>query len=98
LFYHGHGGSFGGRHFLHMPNNGRLFSDDLKVTVRAKSCRLAIIMSCSCNVPIRGVGEADAAAEEWNVTTQGMAPVMEELFLNHTGLDHTNSSWPNQNA
>jgi hypothetical protein len=98
FFYHGHGGNSGGRHFLHMPNNGRLLSDDLKATVRAKSCRLAIIMTCSCNVPIRGVDEAAAAAEEWNVTTQGMAPVMEELFLNHTGLYHTNSSWPNQKS
>lgn len=98
FFYHGHGGSSGGRHFLHMPDSGRLFSDDLKAAVRAKSCRLAIIMTCSCNVPIRGVGEAAAAAEGWDVTTQGMAPVMEELFLNHTGLYHTNSSWPNQKS
>ena len=97
FFYHGHGGSSGDRHFLHMPDNRPLYSRDLKETIQAKACRLSIIMTCSCNVPVRGVGEAAQAAEGWDVTTQGMAPVMEELFLNHTGLYHTNSSWPKQN-
>ena len=58
FFYHGHGGASGDRHFLHMPDGGRLYSSDLKATVQAKSCRLAVIMTCSCNVPVRGVGEA----------------------------------------
>jgi len=98
FFYHGHGGANGKRHFLHMPDNQPLYSNDVKEAVKAKSCRLSIIMTCSCNVPVRGVGEAASPAEAWNVDTQGIAPVMEDLFINHTGLYHTNSAWPGQKS
>ena len=40
--------------------------------------------------------KAAAPAELWNVQQQGIAPVMEELFINHNGLLHMNGAWPGQ--
>jgi hypothetical protein len=39
---------------------------------------------------------APAAVEPWDVKQKGIAPVIVELFLNHSGLMHMNGSWPEQ--
>ena len=36
------------------------------------------------------------SAEHWDVRQRGIAPVVEELFLNHSGLMHMNGAWPGQ--
>ena len=96
FLYDGHGARSGGHHFLQMPGGGRLFSQKLQDAARAKPCDLHIILTSSCNVPVRRPPSAAAPAERWNVNADGMAPVMEELFIRHSGLMHMNSSWPGQ--
>ncbi|MHB1036576.1 MAG: caspase family protein [Pirellulales bacterium] len=96
FLYDGHGARSGEHHFLHMPDGGRLFSQELQDVVRAKPCDLRIILTSSCNVPVRRPPIAAAPSEKWDVKTSGMAPVMQELFIRHSGLMHMNSSWPGQ--
>ncbi len=97
FFYDGHGARARGHHYLHMPDGGKLWSADLQKAVKRKACRLGVILTGSCNVPaVRGPMFAPKAAEEWNVQRDGMAPVMKELFINHSGLMHMNGAWPGQ--
>ena len=97
FLYDGHGARAGGHHFLHMPDGGRLFSQKLQDTVRAMPCDLHVILTSSCNVSVAPVRRPAAApGERWDVNRQGMAPVMEELFIRHSGLVHMNSAWPGQ--
>lgn len=96
FLYDGHGARAEGHHFLHMPDNGRLWSADVQNAVRRKPCDLGIILSSSCNVSEVRALHAPAAMELWNAERDGMAPVMEELFIKHSGLMHMNSAWPEQ--
>ena len=65
-----------------------------------KPCRLKVILTDSCNVPLdRGAAPpcpAPPAAKEWDAEHNGIAPVIEELFINHSGLMHMNGAWPGQ--
>jgi hypothetical protein len=97
FLYDGHGANEDKRHFLQMPDDGRLWSDDLQKAVQNKSCKLQIILSGSCNVPARAFPRAPKYIP-WNPKTQGIAPVMDELFINHTGLMHMNGAWTGQVA
>ena len=94
FFYDGHGARSQGHHFLQMPGGGKLWSADLQNAVKKKQCHLKVILSGSCNVPAQR-GPAAALAQQWNVQN-GIAPVMEELFVNHDGLMHMNGAWPGQ--
>jgi hypothetical protein len=96
FLYDGHGARAEGHHFLIMPDGGRLGSADLQKAVDAKPCKLRIILTGSCNVPVQRDGIAAAAVEVWDVQKDGIAPVMEELFVNHTGLMHMNGAAPGQ--
>jgi hypothetical protein len=103
FLYHGHGANDGrtlreqsDRHFLNMPDGGRLWSDDLGKAVGRMPCRLGVVLTAACNVSVRPSGAAAARAEEWDVDRNGIAPVMDELFLNHRGLLHSNGAWPGQ--
>lgn len=96
FLYDGHGARAEGHHFLIMPDGGRLWSADLQKAVNAKPCKLRIILTGSCNVPVQRDGIEAAPVEVWDVRRDGIAPVMEELFVNHTGLMHMNGAAPGQ--
>ena len=102
FFFHGHGGrdrrSFRGRehHFLSMPDGGRLWSADLQEAVKAKPCHLRLILTASCNTSVRPFYAMAPVMEEWDARRDGIAPVMERLFLDHDGLLHMNGSYPGQ--
>jgi hypothetical protein len=94
FFFHGHGGRSGGHHFLNMPDGGKLWSADLQDTVRAMPCHLRLILTSACNVSVRAAPAL--IVQPWNVNKDGIAPVMEELFINHSGLLHMNGAYPGQ--
>ncbi len=96
FLYDGHGGRANNHHYLHMPGGGRLWSSTLQKTVNRKRCRLRLILTSSCNVNVDQDRAWAPAGRGWNVGQDGIAPVMEELFLNHRGLLHMNSAWPGQ--
>lgn len=96
FLYDGHGFRAEGHHFLQMPDGGRLASAELQKTVNAKPCKLRVIMTGSCNVPVTRDGRLAAPLEVWHVERDGIAPVVEELFLNHSGLMHINGAAPGQ--
>ncbi len=96
FLFDGHGARAGGRHFLYMPDGGRLWSAALQDAVRRKPCNLRVILTSSCNVSVDAPRRLAVAAEPWDADRQGIAPVMEELFLNHSGLMHMNGAWPEQ--
>jgi hypothetical protein len=94
-----HGGHVGERHFLVMPDRSRVWSSTLRNRVNAKTCDLKLIITDSCNVSVRRQKSSAAKRlKEWDPNRNGMAPVMEELFIWHTGLLHMNSTWPGQYA
>ncbi len=101
FLFHGHGGrdkrSFLGRerHFLAMPDGGRLWSADLQDTVDSKPCHLRLILTASCNTSVR-MAMAAALDSDWDVASRGMAPIMQRLFVDHRGLLHMNGSYPGQ--
>jgi hypothetical protein len=97
FLYDGHGANENKRHFLQMPDAGRLWSTDLQKAVRNKPCKLCIILTGSCNVPARVFPKMPKYIP-WDLQNKGMAPVMEELFVNHSGLMHMNGAWPGQIA
>lgn len=101
FLYHGHGGrNLNNRHYLVMPDGSRLYSSDLQDEVKKKRCGLSLIITDSCNVSLEDLPEPAPAPkrgapfQDWDAKRDGMAPVMEELFINQSGLLHTNASWP----
>jgi Caspase domain len=94
LLYAGHGARENGHHFLQLPGNGMLWSKTLQDAVQSKPCDLKIVITDSCNVDPRNVQASGQGGSggNWIVERDGIAPVMEELFIRHSGLLHMNTA------
>ncbi|MBU0766916.1 hypothetical protein KKF55_03995 [Patescibacteria group bacterium] len=97
FLFTGHGGNSNNHHFMQLPNRSSLWSYQLDDVVNSKRCNFRAIISSSCNAYVNW-GRAACGKEEWNVKRDGIAPVMENLFFNHSGFLHMNDSWPGHYA
>ena len=95
FMYEGHGGrGILGDHYVKLSNGEWMYSSRLQELVNAIPCRLKVIMTSSCNTSWLDVFFGQFSAEDWNAKQNGIAPVMESLFLDHKGLVHMNSARP----
>lgn len=89
--YLGHGGYVNGKHHLVMPKDGPLVPRQrLSQALRAKNCRLAVLMTESCSsVPGDMVAEL---VEPCALAPTSISPLFDSLFIKAVGLADFNSS------